>query len=343
MRYKKVVNGNETEYYLDGSTIIAENRKVGATDNLIYYIYDMMGLSGMVYNGENYYYIKNTLGDIVGIRNSSGTQVATYSYDAWGNIISKTGTMADINPFRYRGYYYDNETGFYYSQTRYYDPSIRMFINADNYELLSTLAQAIGQLNLYAYANNNPIMYTDESGEFVFTTTLLISLGIAFFAGTGISIVSQGVQNGWDNINYLQAGVDGIFSALSVGLAYTGIGVGFSMLAGAGLGCFQYTFSSVAFGTEFTADGLIMSGVLGALGGLISGAGAQNAKALAKTLLNSTNPTAAGIISGIRSFTNGVAFSSVVNKKFNDATLLILTMTFLNKNAEEIKSLYCLG
>lgn len=106
MRYKKVVNGNETEYYLDGSTIIAENRKVGATNNLIYYIYDTMGLSGMVYNGENYYYIKNTLGDIVGIRNSSGTQVATYSYDAWGNIISKTGTMADINPFRYRGYYY---------------------------------------------------------------------------------------------------------------------------------------------------------------------------------------------------------------------------------------------
>ena len=56
LRYKKVVNGNETEYYLDGSTIIAENRKVGATNNLIYYIYDTMGLSGMVYNGENYYY-----------------------------------------------------------------------------------------------------------------------------------------------------------------------------------------------------------------------------------------------------------------------------------------------
>lgn len=68
----------------------------------------MMGLSGMVYNGENYYYIKNTLGDIIGIRNSSGTIVANYSYDAWGNILKKSGTMADINPFRYRGYYYDN-------------------------------------------------------------------------------------------------------------------------------------------------------------------------------------------------------------------------------------------
>ena len=68
MRYKKVVNGNETEYYLDGSTIIAENRKVGATNNLIYYIYDTIGLSGMVYNGENYYYIKNTQSMILDLK-----------------------------------------------------------------------------------------------------------------------------------------------------------------------------------------------------------------------------------------------------------------------------------
>ena len=72
MRYKKWVNGNVTEYYLIGSTILAENRKVGTTDNLIYYIYDMMGVSGMIYNGQTYYYEKNTLGDIVGIRNSAG-------------------------------------------------------------------------------------------------------------------------------------------------------------------------------------------------------------------------------------------------------------------------------
>ena len=81
---------------------------------------------------------------IIEIKRDS-TQVATYTYDAWGNILTKTGSMADINPFRYRGYYYDTETGFYYLQTRYYDPTIRMFINADNYELLPTLSQTIGQ------------------------------------------------------------------------------------------------------------------------------------------------------------------------------------------------------
>lgn len=175
LRYKKVVNGNITEYYLDGSTIIAENRKTGNTDNLIYYVYDMMGLSGMIYNGENYYYEKNTLGDIIGIRNGSGEQVATYNYDAWGNIVSKTGSMADINPFRYRGYYYDAETGFYYLQTRYYDPSVRMFINADNYELVSVLSQTVGQLNMYAYANNNPVMFTDDNGEGVWLTIALVA------------------------------------------------------------------------------------------------------------------------------------------------------------------------
>lgn len=66
----------------------------------------------MRYNDQNYYYLKNTLGDIIRIKDETGAQVATYTYDAWGNIISKSGTMADINPFRYRGYYYDTETGF---------------------------------------------------------------------------------------------------------------------------------------------------------------------------------------------------------------------------------------
>ncbi len=97
--------------------------------------------------------------------------------DAWGNILSKTGTMADINPFRYRSYYYDTETGFYYLQTRYYDPEIRRFINADNYELIPTLAGTIGQLNVFAYANNDPIMYTDETGEFVLSLLVVTLAG----------------------------------------------------------------------------------------------------------------------------------------------------------------------
>ena len=116
---------------------------------------------------------KNTLGDIIAIRDESGDIVARYVYDAWGNqtvmdgygyVNTSSSFIGNINPFRYRGYYYDNETGFYYLQTRYYDPTICRFINADDYELVAELSCVPGQLNMYAYCNNNPIMFTDPTG-----------------------------------------------------------------------------------------------------------------------------------------------------------------------------------
>ena len=86
--------------------------------------------------------------------------LATYEYDAWGKLISSSGSLAEINPLRYRGYYYDTETGFYYLQSRYYDPSISRFINADgqiNNDLLG--------YNLFAYCGNNPVNRTDDGGQ----------------------------------------------------------------------------------------------------------------------------------------------------------------------------------
>ena len=196
MRYKKNVNGKVTEYYLDGSKIIAECYKEGVMTFLNYYIYDMTGIAGMTYCGETYYFEKNTLGDVIGIRKRDGFLVATYTYDAWGNILTKSGSMADINPFRYRGYYYDEETGFYYLQSRYYDPSTRMFINADNYEIVSTLAQTVGQLNMYAYCNNNPVMFTDESGHGIFLSTILGAV-LGFISG-GLSYSNGEFKWDWD-------------------------------------------------------------------------------------------------------------------------------------------------
>ena len=73
------------------------------------------------------------------------TEKQVYRYRAWGNVISKTGILADANPFRYRGYYYDAETGFYYLQTRYYDPTIGRFINADDCELVAELSSIVGR------------------------------------------------------------------------------------------------------------------------------------------------------------------------------------------------------
>ena len=230
IRYNKIVNGNETEYYLDGNRITAENRKSADGDKFIYYIYDMSGLSGMIYDGAYYYYERNTLGDIIRIRNSNGAEVAAYSYDAWGNILTKTGSMADINSFRYRGYYCDTETGFYYLQSRYYDPSIHMFINSDDYEMLDTLASTVGQLNLYAYCNNNPIMYTDESGTVITEAFLIGCIITCTLASTASQLIYNKITNTEWYSGLAGAFFGGAINGLLLGLGcpvfLSGIGAG---------------------------------------------------------------------------------------------------------------------
>ena len=106
---------------------------------------------------------KNLQGDIVAIYNTSGTAVATYKYDAWGNVISATGTMASVNPFRYRGYYYDTETGFYYVSSRYYDPEVGRYLNADS--VMAGVGGSVQGYNLFAYCFNNPVNMSDSSGH----------------------------------------------------------------------------------------------------------------------------------------------------------------------------------
>ena len=114
---------------------------------------------------ETYYYVLNLQGDVVKlihyIPGFEYESVATYEYDAWGNV-SSSGRLAEINPLRYRGYYYDNETGFYYLQSRYYDPANRRFINADVY---ASTGQGFVGTNMFAYCNNKPIINSDPSGH----------------------------------------------------------------------------------------------------------------------------------------------------------------------------------
>ena len=115
---------------------------------------------------QTYYYVLNLQGDVVKlihyIPGFEYESVATYEYDAWGNIVSSSGRLAEINPLRYRGYYYDNETGFYYLQSRYYDPANRRFISADVY---ASTGQGFVGTNMFAYCNNKPIINSDPSGH----------------------------------------------------------------------------------------------------------------------------------------------------------------------------------
>lgn len=117
-------------FIVSGTQILREINSVATID----YLYDENGSPvGLTYKGKTYYYRKNLQGDIINITDSTGAKVVTYTYNAWGKIMSMTGNMelAVNNPFRYRGYYYDVESGLYYLNSRYYDPQTGRFINAE--------------------------------------------------------------------------------------------------------------------------------------------------------------------------------------------------------------------
>ena len=173
IRTKKTVGTAVHNYVLDGSTILKETITTGSATTTLYYYYDESGISGLEYNGTKYTYVKNLQGDVIGIINSNGATVVEYKYDAWGNILSVTGSLASTlgaaNPFRYRGYYYDTESGWYYLNSRFYDPQVGRFINADSY--VST-GQGLSGYNMFAYCLNNPVVRIDVAGtESVVVTT----------------------------------------------------------------------------------------------------------------------------------------------------------------------------
>jgi RHS repeat-associated protein len=163
IRTSKTVDGVTTNYYIEGGNIAWQTDGT----NTIHYTYDADGkLVYMNLNGSLYYYERNAQNDIVGLIDTNMNEVVTYSYDTWGKLLNIGGSLANtigkINPFRYRGYYYDTETGLYYLQSRYYDANTGRFINADGY--VSAGTGFVG-LNMFGYANNNPVNMNDSSGS----------------------------------------------------------------------------------------------------------------------------------------------------------------------------------
>ena len=176
IRTSKIINNLAHNYTLNGSQIISESWG----NHLIIYLYDESGAPiGLQYRTTNYdpgkfdtyYFEKNIFGDVVGVYTEAGVKIGSYKYDAWGNCTTtvETGNTAlqksvvrNYNPFRYRGYFYDYETGLYYLQSRYYNPATGRFINADGY--INANGDLIG-FNMYAYCSNNPVMGYDPTGE----------------------------------------------------------------------------------------------------------------------------------------------------------------------------------
>ena len=175
----------------------------------IWYTYDESGNPiGMELNGTQYYYMKNVQGDVIAILDANGNKVVEYDYNAWGYLRSTTGILASTvgvkNPIRYRGYYYDVETGLYYLQSRYYDPQTGRFINADDTDYLGADG-SFASYNLFAYCNNNPVNNSDPSGcvcgsVIVFYYFAIFIVGICAIIASAIILTDPGVQRALNNI-----------------------------------------------------------------------------------------------------------------------------------------------
>ena len=156
----------------------------------------------------------------MGILDSSGTTVAAYTYNAWGNILSTTGTLADLNPLRYRGYYYDSESGLYYVSSRYYDPEIGRWINADIPETLTLDFENFAQYNLFAYCFNNPVNMSDETGTWPsWATKLAIGVGAIVI---GAAVVAATAATGGAAAAFTGALIAGVKTAVISGAVAAG-------------------------------------------------------------------------------------------------------------------------
>ena len=235
IRTDKTVNGVTVKYVCDGTTILAEQRSNSSSTQWLYYIYGADGVAGFTVSGEEYLYRKNIQGDVTHVYKKDGTLVALYSYDAC--------SVGNANPFRYRSYYFDEETGLYYLNSRYYDPETGRFVNADDISFLDP--ETINGLNLYAYCGSNPVMFIDPDGHAVLS--IIAAIAIAFFAGGTIGaagtflgdLVTSAITGNWEWSswetyvgNIIGGGIGGVLSLIP------GLGIYIGATASGTLGTF---------------------------------------------------------------------------------------------------------
>ena len=294
IRTEKAVKSRDKE---SAAYYIYENGKLlrelcGATS--IDYIYGTEGIAGFIVdkdtnNEATYIYRKNIFGDVTAVYNDDGILQCTYEYDAWGNhiIYDADGKVVDgnsdniglINPIRYRGYYFDEETGLYYLKTRYYDPQVGRFMTIDGIEYLDP--ETINGLNLYAYCNNNPVMNVDYAGKswksfwknignWFDDNWWKIAIGVGAIV---LGVLTMGVATLVTGAGFAAAltamGTAAISSLIQVGIS-TAISAGIGLVVG-GLttGSWKGALNGMVNGIS---DGIMWGGIFAGAGQMLSGA-----------------------------------------------------------------------
>ena len=216
-------------YIYAGDKLLQEKITTGQVTETHNFFYDNNGVPyAMQIGNDIYYYITNLQGDVVGMINSLGVFVANYSYDPYGKVLSATGILAETNPLRYRGYYYDTETGFYYVSSRYYDPEICRWISADDVSYIGAGGDVLSY-NLFTYCLNDPINRIDENGNWSLPNWAKLAIGVAAIA---VGVIATAVTGG--------AAVTVLIASLKIAVASAAI----SAVSGAGVSAVSHRIST---------------------------------------------------------------------------------------------------
>ena len=272
------------EYLTQSGKVMRETIKTNQTVTAVLdFIYDESGkpfamIDQLSAQPKTYYYVLNLQGDVVKLVTDSGAVAASYEYDAWGNILASSGSMAEKNPLRYRGYYYDSETGFYYLQSRYYDPATRRFINADVYA--STDSKNPISCNMFAYCENSPLIHYDENGELLIEL-VIIGIGVSFAVGGAEAYVSARSSGASVGESMVQAGIGALSAGLTTAIAsipgigapaLIGIAGGIGVVSSAASEAVHYGFNKDKPGYQFDLAESLVHVAVGGAGNAVSGA-----------------------------------------------------------------------
>ena len=294
-RTRKVVDGVTTQFRYAGDLLVSE--RTGSEKNL-WYRYDSAGnVISVTYDSNIYMYIRNVQNDVIALIDRYGNTAVRYTYDSWGRVMSIDGSMKDSlgerNPFRYRGYYYDTETGLYYLKNRYYDPEIRRFISTDSIDVLE-VQNDLYDKNLYAYCDNNPVMRKDGNGQV--WTAAMITVGIMAVGGIigGVigavsSAITQDVFTG--TINWKSVAVAGGTGFVSGAIAASPLGSVWQVGLGAGVGATSYAIDCKVNKKPVVVNELAIATLGGGFSGFIGGSGANQNMTLTRTVQTSIKTT----------------------------------------------------
>jgi RHS repeat-associated protein len=256
IRVLKSSGSNTCSFVLEGTNVVSMTERTPSKAVRLDFTYDPNGLVLGVTSGEDeYFYVKDIEGRILGLIDKNGNYVVKYKYDAWGvpqKTVLVSCDVAEFNPFLYKGYFYDEETGFYYLKSRYYNPTLRRFINADGMAKIDQ--NSLTKINLYSYCGDSPIEGYDPDGSWDWckfgkvaliglvcvvavavmaavapaATPVLVGAAIGFVSNGVVSVVSQLASSG--KIDGWQVFTDAFIGAAGGAFGSAGLGMGATII-----------------------------------------------------------------------------------------------------------------